>query len=151
MFVITESVELPDPVTVLGVKLALEFCGRPLTVNETLPLNPTAPVTATVYRAVDPRLTVWLAGDAEIVKSPAGAAFTTSVTVVEWVRLPLVPVIVKGYVPVGVELLVVTDIVEEPEPASEVGLYVALAPEGRPLALNETVPVNPFNAAMLAV
>lgn len=46
--------------------------------------------------------------------------------------------------PAGVELAVVTVSVEEPEPLREVGLKLALVPEGKPLALNARVPVNPF-------
>ena len=68
---------------------------------------------------------------------------TTSVTVVEWTRLPLVPVIVMEKLPVGVLALVVTVIVDEPEPTTEGGLKFALAPAGSPLALNVTVPVKP--------
>jgi hypothetical protein len=40
-------------------------------------------------------VTVCEDGVAEIEKSAVTAAFTTNVTVVEWVRLPLVPVIVS--------------------------------------------------------
>lgn len=65
--------------------------------------------------------------------------------------MPLVPVIVSGKVPVGVEVLVVTVIVEEPEPATEGGLKLALAPAGNPLALRVTVPVNPPEAVTVAV
>ena len=53
--------------------------------------------------------------------------------------------------PVGVELLVVTFMVEEPEAVTDGGLKLALAPEGKPLALKVTVPVNPFNAVTVAV
>ncbi len=56
------------------------------------------------------------------------------------------PVTVSVYVPAGVVLLVVTVIEEEPDPVTDVGLKLALAPEGRPLALKVTVPVKPFSA-----
>jgi hypothetical protein len=46
---------------------------------------------------------------------------------------------------------VVTVIVEEPEVVTEVGLKVAVAPAGSPLALKVTVPVNPFSALTVAV
>ncbi len=84
-------------------------------------------------------------------KSGFGAGFTTSVTVVECTRLPLVPVIVKVNVPDGVDVLVVTDMVEEPEPATEAGLKLALAPAGKPLALKLTVPVKPPDPVTVAV
>jgi hypothetical protein len=41
-----------------------------------------------------PRVTVCEDGEAEMEKLPE-VEFTTNVTVVEWLRLPLVPVIVK--------------------------------------------------------
>jgi len=50
---------------------------------------------------------------------------------------------VRVEVPVGVVLLVVTVIDEDPEPATEGGLKLALAPAGKPLALKATVPLNP--------
>jgi hypothetical protein len=46
---------------------------------------------------------------------------------------------------------VVTVIVELPEPATEPGLKLALAPDGRPDALKVTDPVNPFTALTVAV
>jgi hypothetical protein len=45
---------------------------------------------------------------------------------------------------------VVTVIVELPEPLTEVGLKLALAPDGRPDALKLTVPLNPLNAVTVA-
>ena len=77
--------------------------------------------------------------------------FTTRFTVVEWVKVPLVPVTVSVYVPAGVVVLVLTDIVEEPEPVTEVGLKLALAPVGKPLTLNATAPVKPPDAVTVAV
>ena len=73
-------------------------------------------------------------------------------TIVEWVRVGLVPVIVTEYVPVGVEPLVCIVSVDEPDPPlTEVGLKLAVAPLGNPLALNPTVSVNPPEAATLTV
>jgi len=94
---------------------------------------------------------VRVAGDAEMVKSGVGAGFTTSVTVVECTRLPLVPVIVSVYVPAGVVVLVVTDMVDEPEPVTDVGLKLALAPAGNPLALRLTTPENPPDPVTVVV
>jgi len=86
-----------------------------------------------------------------MVKSAVGAGFTTSITVVECTRLPLVPVMVKVYVPAGVVVLVVTDIVDEPDPVADVGLKLALAPAGNPLALKVTTPANPPDPVTVAV
>jgi hypothetical protein len=46
---------------------------------------------------------------------------------------------------------VVTVIVEKPDVVIDVGLKLALAPPGSPLALKVTVPVNPGNAPTVAV
>jgi len=77
---------------------------------------------------------------------------TTSVTVVECVRLPLAPVTVKVYVPAGTELEAATFKVEEPEPPlMEVGLKVAVAPAGNPVMLKLIVPLKPLFGLTLAV
>ena len=75
---------------------------------------------------------------------------TTKVTVVAWARVPLVAVIVMGYDPAGVELRVVIVRVEDPEPLIVLGLKLALAPDGKPLALKLTLPLNPFKAVTVA-
>jgi len=45
-----------------------------------------------------------------------------------------------------VVLAVVTASVEVPEPVTEVGVKLPVAPLGKPIALSVTVPVNPFKA-----
>jgi len=50
-----------------------------------------------------------------------------------------------------VVVLVVTDIVDEPDPATEAGLQLALAPAGSPLALKLTLPLNPPEPVTVAV
>jgi len=67
------------------------------------------------------------------------------------VRLPLVPVIVNGTLPAGVVEADVTVNVEEPEVVTDVGLKLAVAPNGRPLTLNVTVPLNPADGITVAV
>ena len=84
-------VEEPEVVTMDGLKVPVAFLGKPLTPNETVPLNPIEGVTLTAYVVLPPRLTVLEVGEAEIVKS--GGA-TTRVTVAVWVSGPLVPVLV---------------------------------------------------------
>src|SRR5260370_41064962 len=61
-------------------------------------------------------------------------------TVLECVRLLLVPVMVNVNVPVDAVLVVEMLKVDEPEPLIEVGLNVALAPVGTPLTLQLTFP-----------
>ena len=88
-----------------------------------------------------------------MVKSEGDDELTTSVTVVECVALVVVsvPVIVRVYVPTGVVLLVVTAIVEDPEPVTVIGVNVAPAPDGRPLTLKLTVSLKPFKAPTVTV
>ena len=96
-----------------------------------------------------PAITLCEAGVAEIVKS--GAGLTIKVTVAVCVNVPLVPVTVITFVPTGVEPLVVTLKIAEPELVILPGLKVPVAPAGNPLTLKATLPVNPFNAPMVAV
>ena len=65
--------------------------------------------------------------------------------------MPLVPVIVRGYVPTAVVDAVETVSVEFPEPVSDAGLKLAVAPVGNPLTLKAAVPVKPFSALSDAV
>jgi hypothetical protein len=51
----------------------------------------------------------------------------------------------------GDALPVTTDIVVDPDVFTAVGLKVAIAPEGRPLALKLTVPVNPVTGVTVTV
>ena len=74
-----------------------------------------------------------------------------SVTGTVWIRLPLVPVIVNGKLPAGVAVLVVTVIVEDPDVVTDDGLKLAVAPEGSPLTLKVTVPVNPPDGVTVVV
>jgi hypothetical protein len=71
------------------------------------------------------------------------AAVTVSVTVVECVADPLVPVIVIVFGPP--EALVVTVNVEFPDPVIVAGVKVAMAPVGNPLAFKFTPALKPFN------
>ena len=81
------------------------------------------------------------------VASPA----TTRVTFVDCCKLPEAPVMVTGYEPDAVEDVVDTVMVELPDPLTEVGLKVAVAPVGNPLALKVTVPLNPPVDPIVAV
>jgi len=92
---VTVRVEVPEPVTEVGLKLALTRDPNPLTLRLTVPANPFTLAMVTVYWPDVLRGTVSVAGDGKIVKSGVGAGFTASVTVVECTRLPLVPVMVR--------------------------------------------------------
>jgi hypothetical protein len=80
-----------------------------------------------------------------------GGGLTISDTVAVCDKLPLAPVIVIVLFPLGVVPAVATVSVEEPDPAIDAGLKLALAPAGNPPALSPTVPVNPFCGVMVAV
>ena len=63
----------------------------------------------------------------------------------------LAPVIVTANMPGGVVMLVWTVMVEEPEPFTDLGLKLALAPAASPRAPNVTVPVNASKPVTVAV
>jgi hypothetical protein len=93
-FTLTDRVEVPEPVTEVGLKVGVTREPCPLTVRFTVPVNPfTAPMVMVEW-PVFPRTTVILVGESEIVKFGFGAGFTTRVTVAECTKLPLVPVMV---------------------------------------------------------
>ena len=149
--VVTDMVEDPDPVTEVGLKLALAPLGNPLALKVTVPLKPPDPVAVAVYEVPLPAVTVCEAGVAVTEKSPTTGAVTTNVTEAVWVGPPvLVPVMVSGKLPVGVVLLVVTVNVELPE-VNDATLNVPVAPAGSPLTLSATVPVKPPVGVTVAV
>jgi len=149
--VVTVNVEFPAPVTVVGEKLAVAPVGNPLALSVTTPVNPFSAAMLAVYVVALPTVTVRVPGLPEIVKSAGGDAFSTKLTVVVCVTLPLTPLSVNVEVPTGVLPVVVTVNVEFPAPITVAGEKLAVAPVGNPLALSVTTPVNPFSAAMLAV
>ena len=79
----------------LGLNEKTAPLGRPLAPSETRPVKPPLGITETVYETAPPRATLWLDGDAESEKSGAEPAWTTSVTAVEWTRLPTRPQLVS--------------------------------------------------------
>jgi hypothetical protein len=150
--VVTVNVELPVPVTVAGEKPAVAPAGNPLALSVTTPPNPFKAPMLAVYVVALPTITVWVLGLADTVKSGGGGCvFTTKLTVVECLRLPLVPVIVSVDVPTGVLPVVVTVNVELPVPVTDVGEKLAVAPAGNPLALSAMEPEKPENAVVLTV
>jgi len=73
VLVVTDIVDEPEPVTDVGLKLALAPAGNPLALKPTLPLNPPDPVMFAEYEVPLPAVTVCEAGDAAMVKSPTTA------------------------------------------------------------------------------
>lgn len=74
-------------------------------------------------------------------------AFTTRVTPVVCVTLPLVPVIVIGYELAGVVEEVVTENVDVDD--VDVGAKLPEAPAGKPLADNDTAPAPGVGATVI--
>jgi len=54
-------------------------------------------------------------------------------------------------VPIGVELVVVMDKLEEPAPVTAAGVKLGVTPDGNPVTLKLTLPANPFVPAILRV
>ncbi len=75
---------------------------------------------------------------------------TTSVADVVRVKLPLVPLMVKGYVP-GAVLAVVAIVKLELAPEAGLGMNVGVAPAGKPVVDKVTAPVKPSVRVMLTV
>lgn len=83
-------------------------------------------------------------GEAEMVKF--GSAVTLSVTVVDAVVEPLVPVIVTLAAPTVAVCAAVKVRVLPADPVTDAGLNAAVTPDGRPLTVNATVPLKPLIA-----
>src|SRR5438552_13701382 len=79
-----------------------------------------------------------------------GGAVTVNETVVQWVALVPVPVTVIVYVP-AVAVPAPSVSVELPPAVTDAGVNEAVAPEGRPLALSETVCAEPLVTAVAMV
>jgi hypothetical protein len=136
-----------DPVVGFVANAAVTPLGSPVAASVTLPVNPFAPVTFTVSVELLPWTTETVAAVGASVK--LGGKFTVSVTVVDAVRLPEVPVIVTVAGPVVAVPLAVSVSVLPPV----VGFVpnVAVTPLGSPVAASVTLPLNPFAPVTLIV
>ena len=133
---VQERVELPEPVTLVGVSVQAVL----LLARLTVPANPLSPVMVIVDVPAAPTLTGTVVGLAVIVK-PAAAL---KVTVTEWDREPLVPVTVTWNVPLVAN---VQDRVELPEPVTLVGL----SEQEVLLVARPTTPAKPFTLVTVMV
>ena len=129
--------EEPEPPgIVVGLRLQLMLVDEVVTDRVTVSEKPFAGLTVIVEVSAEPIFPVRLVGAASIVKSSM-----MKVAVVEWERVPLVPVIPRVYVPGMVELqetLAVPEFVRLP---GETG------PQFKPagmVSVTVTVPANPF-------
>src|SRR5437879_4576005 len=94
-------------------------------------------------------MTLRVLGLALIEKSSDTGALTPSEMVVAWLAEAPVPVTVYASFSRGVEDAVVMVKVELPPAVTAVGLKVAVAPAGSPLALSVTVCAEPLTRAVL--
>jgi hypothetical protein len=146
--VMTLSVEVPEVVMDAGEKVGVDPASNPVTDKFTVPANPFSAATVTVKVAVPPGATDVEPGETTTLKS---GAITLSVEVAECTRELFVPVIeiveLLAELPAAVE----TVRVEVPDPPSEGGEKVGVAPAGKPLAVKVTVSLNPFRGATVTV
>jgi nucleoid-associated protein YgaU len=113
-----------------------------VSVRLTVPVNPLRAVTVMVEVAETPALTA--AGEvAAMLKS-----VTVNVALVEWLKVPLVPVIVRVYVAAIVEL---QETVAVPEPVTLVGLIAPQVRFAGTVSVRLTVPANPLTAVTVIV
>jgi hypothetical protein len=77
-----ESVRVLVPVVEAGLNEAVTPLGNPLTVKATLPAKPLDGVTVMTLVAIDPWLTVTVAGAAESAKSPPVPVTVSAITTV---------------------------------------------------------------------
>jgi hypothetical protein len=95
-FTVNVTVELPEPGAAIevGLKDAVTPAGSPLALNAIAELNPPATVVVIFEVPELRRATVIEVGEAASVKLGATVPVTVSVTVVDWVTPPPVPVTV---------------------------------------------------------
>jgi hypothetical protein len=136
------SVNMLALVVLVGLKEAVTPLGRPEAAKVTLPLKPFCGVTVMVLAPLAPWVSAKLLGDAESVKLGTGSGFTVREMVVEFVKLPEVPVMITVTVPVAAVPLAVS--VNVLVVVVLVGLKEAVTPLGRPEADKLTLPLKPF-------
>ena len=124
-----------------GLNDAVTPLGRPVAVNDTLPVNPLTSATAMVSVPVLPCATDREAGEGVSVKLGVVRGLTVSAIVVVAVVLPEVPVMVTVAGPVVAVLLAVS--ASTLALVEDAGLNDAVTPLGSPVAANDTLPVNP--------
>ena len=143
------TVTLPLELSEEGEKLAWTPEGRPLALNETLPVRPPTKVTESVTVGFVFGGNESVVGDTVMVNS--GLAVTVRVMVAVSMVEPLVPITVTVASPTVAVLLAVKLSVLPPDPVTEVGLKLAVTPAGRPLTVKATALSKPLNAATVTL
>jgi hypothetical protein len=142
---VTESIEVPEPVTLVGFKVAVSPDGLVADKVTTL-ANELTEFTVIDDVPVLPAVIVTVVGLAVIVKS--GAPVTTTGTMIECARTPLAPVILMKKDPTTEPETVS---VEVPELRMNTGLSVAVRLESEGIAARLTFPLKPLRSATLIV
>ena len=140
-----DTVAVPEPVRLLGVIAPQLNPAGTLSVRATVPVNPLVGVSVIVEVVVDPAFTD--VGEVAVIVKLGGAA-NMNEAVAEWLRDPLVPLIVTVYTFWLEEL---HDRVAVPDPDKLLGEIVL---QFRPLgtvADNAIVPVKPFTEVRVIV
>ena len=140
------NVNVLEPVVLAGLKEAVTPLGRPDADKPTLPLKPLCGVTVTVLVPLAPCAKLKVFGEANRLK--VGGKATVSEIVAVLLKLPTVPVMVTGNVPVTAPAAVNVKVLVL---AVEAGLKDAVTPLGRPEADKLTFAVKPFRGATVIV
>jgi|SRR5580700_5137598 hypothetical protein len=141
-------VELCPALRVWGLNETRAPDGAPVALSATDWVEPLVTAVEMVDDVPDPAVTVAEVGAAAMEKSLGGAGFTVREKVVAWVADAPVPVTVIGKVPVGVDVEVVTVMVELCPALRVWGLNETTAPDGAPVALSATDWVEPLVTAV---
>ena len=128
----------------LGLKLTVVPLGAPVADRLMALLKPPLTVLVIVEVPWLPGNTLTEVGEPVSVKLGAAVTVTTRLTLLVMLVCPLLPVMVSGYVPAGVDELVLMLKLLEPEALKLEGLNAPVAPLGSPLTLKLTLPVNPL-------
>ena len=140
------NVNVLEPVVLAGLKEAVTPLGRPDADKPTLPLKPLCGVTVTVLVPLAPCAKLKVFGEANRLK--VGGKATVSEIVAVLLKLPTVPVMVTGNVPVIAVAAVKVNVLVL---AVEAGLKEAVTPLGRPEADKLTFAVKPFRGVTVIV
>lgn len=140
----------PEPFTELGPKFKITPDGTPLELKLTVPVNPNSDVTVAVALPFPPRGRVRLVGETAIENS--GLPTTFRGTEMLWLMVPFVPVTVTVVAPTAADAVAVNVSVLTPfPPATDVGLKVAVTPEGKGPTVNATLPLKLFTGLTVIV
>jgi len=140
------NVNVLVPVVFAGLKDAVTPLGRPDADKLTLPLKPLCGMTVTALVPLAPCAKLKVFGEADRLK--VGGKATVSEIVAVLLKLPTVPVMVTGNVPVIAVAAVKVNVLVL---AVDAGLKEAVTPLGRPDADKLTLAVKPFRGVTVIV